>query len=39
MFHGCLLGGALGDALGGPIEFLTLAQIRAHYGAKGIEQF
>ncbi|MBD9250022.1 MAG: ADP-ribosylglycohydrolase family protein, partial [Cronobacter sakazakii] len=23
-FRGCLLGGAVGDALGGPVEFLRL---------------
>jgi len=33
---GCLLGGAVGDALGGPVEFLTLAEIRARYGREGI---
>lgn len=27
-FAGCLLGGAIGDALGAPIEFLSLARIR-----------
>jgi ADP-ribosyl-[dinitrogen reductase] hydrolase len=37
--HGCLLGGALGDALGAPVEFLTLTQIRARYGAAGITGF
>ncbi len=30
--RGCLLGGALGDALGGPIEFSSLASIRRAYG-------
>ncbi|MDH6145644.1 ADP-ribosylglycohydrolase [Kitasatospora sp. GP30] len=34
--RGCLLGGAIGDALGYPIEFLTLSAIRAAYGAGGI---
>src|SRR5690348_900631 len=34
--RGCLLGGALGDALGWPVEFMSLAQIREHYGAAGI---
>src|SRR5688500_15456598 len=34
--HGCLLAGALGDALGAPVEFLTLAQIRRCYGHQGI---
>ena len=32
----CLLGGAIGDALGAPIEFLTLAQIRHRYGNDGV---
>ena len=31
-FRGCLLAGAVGDALGGPIEFAQLAQIRRTYG-------
>jgi ADP-ribosylglycohydrolase len=30
-FRGCLLGGALGDALGYPIEFKSLASIRAEH--------
>lgn len=25
-FRGCLLGGAVGDALGGPVEFLRLSE-------------
>ena len=36
---GCLLGGAVGDALGYDVEFLTsLAAIRARYGAAGIQE-
>ncbi|ORJ55916.1 hypothetical protein B5V00_14675 [Geothermobacter hydrogeniphilus] len=35
-FHGCLLGGAVGDALGWPIEFSSLETIRSVYGAEGI---
>lgn len=35
----CLLGGAIGDALGAPIEFLTLAEIRQRYGAMGVTDF
>jgi ADP-ribosylglycohydrolase len=31
-FTGCLLGGALGDALGYPIEFLSLDEIRKRFG-------
>jgi ADP-ribosyl-[dinitrogen reductase] hydrolase len=32
----CLLGGALGDALGAPVEFMSLSAIRAAFGAQGI---
>lgn len=32
---GCLLGSAFGDALGGPTEFLTLAEIERRYGPGG----
>jgi ADP-ribosyl-[dinitrogen reductase] hydrolase len=35
-FHGCLLGGAAGDALGAPIEFLDLDEIVMAYGEGGI---
>ncbi|WP_031475880.1 ADP-ribosylglycohydrolase family protein [Streptomyces bicolor] len=34
--RGCLLGGALGDALGYPIEFSSLERIRAANGDSGI---
>ena len=37
--RGCLLGGALGDALGAGLEFLTLASIRASYGREGPDGF
>ena len=30
--YGCLLGGAIGDALGGPVEKMTPEQIRERYG-------
>lgn len=33
------MGGALGDALGAPLEFLDLAEIRRRYGSHGLEQF
>lgn len=36
-FIGCLLGGAIGDALGYPIEFLYLNEIYDKYGRNGIE--
>ena len=35
----CLLGGAIGDAMGAPIEFLTLAEMRQRYGAMGVTDF
>ena len=38
-FLGCLLGGAVGDALGAPVEFLSLAEIRRTYGEGGIRDF
>jgi ADP-ribosylglycohydrolase len=37
--RGCLLGGAVGDALGAPVEFMGLAEIRARFGADGIRDF
>lgn len=30
--YGCMLGGAIGDALGGPVEHMTPQEIRATYG-------
>jgi len=38
-FRGCLLGGAVGDALGAPVEFLSLAEIRERFGPAGIAEF
>ena len=38
-YRGCLLGGAVGDALGAPVEFLDLRAIRARYGEGGIGDF
>jgi ADP-ribosylglycohydrolase len=35
-FRGCLLGGAVGDALGAPVEFLRYNQIIRKYGQGGI---
>jgi ADP-ribosylglycohydrolase len=35
-WRGCLLGGAVGDALGAPVEFMSLDEIRARFGASGI---
>lgn len=37
--RGCLLGTAVGDALGWPVEFLRLDEIRARYGPDGIQDF
>ncbi|MFI9200346.1 ADP-ribosylglycohydrolase family protein [Streptomyces sp. NPDC053048] len=34
--RGCLLGGAVGDALGNPVEFLSLSAIRSAYGPAGV---
>ncbi len=36
---GCLLGGAVGDALGAPVEFLDWNAIRASFGPQGIVDF
>lgn len=36
---GCLLGGAIGDALGAPIEFSSVHDIRRHYGPAGVAAF
>ena len=33
---GCLMGGAVGDALGAPVEFMTMEEIRRRYGASGV---
>ncbi|HVF62423.1 MAG TPA: ADP-ribosylglycohydrolase family protein [Casimicrobiaceae bacterium] len=38
-FRGCLLGGAIGDALGAPVEFMSLAEIHERFGPKGIVDF
>jgi ADP-ribosylglycohydrolase len=35
-FRGCLLGGAVGDALGAPVEFMRLDEIREQFGADGV---
>lgn len=35
-YKGCLVGGAIGDALGWPIEFQHMPEIKAHYGENGI---
>ena len=38
-YRGCLLGGAVGDALGAGIEFESLAEIRHNHGPSGIRGY
>lgn len=38
-YSGCLLGGAVGDALGAPIEFLSRSDILAEHGPAGLIDF
>lgn len=38
-FQGCLLGGAVGDALGAPVEFMTRAEILRRFGPEGITAY
>jgi len=35
-FKGCIIGGAIGDALGAPIEFMSIDQIRSKFGERGL---
>lgn len=35
----CLIAGAIGDALGGAVEFMSHSSIHAHYGSKGITHY
>ncbi len=37
--RGCLMGGAAGDALGYPVEFIGRKHIQSLYGERGITQF
>lgn len=37
--RGCLLGGAVGDALGAGVEFLSLSQIREQFGFLGVADY
>ena len=37
--RGSLLGGAIGDALGYPVEFMSYSQIKSKYGEEGITRF
>lgn len=38
-YTGCLLGGAIGDALGAPTEFLSLENILHEFGQKGVTDY
>ena len=38
-FRGCLVGGAVGDALGTPVEFMSHAQIVQEFGQDGIQDY
>ncbi len=38
-FKGCLIGGAAGDALGYPVEFMSAASIFHRYGKSGITEY
>ena len=38
-YKGCLIAGAIGDALGYPIEFLNEKKIFSSYGEKGLTEF
>lgn len=37
--RGCLAGGAIGDALGAPVEFMALDAIRAQCGEAGVREY
>ncbi|NLW16149.1 MAG: ADP-ribosylglycohydrolase family protein, partial [Firmicutes bacterium] len=36
-FRGCLIGGAIGDALGYPVEFMSYSEIQLRYDPQGIQ--
>jgi len=38
-YQGCLFGLAIGDALGAPVEFITLDEIKRRYGKAGVTDF
>ena len=38
-YLGCLLGGAVGDALGAPVEFMTMPEIREAFGPDGVVDY
>jgi ADP-ribosyl-[dinitrogen reductase] hydrolase len=39
LYVGCLIGGAVGDALGAPVEFLSGAEIASRFGSGGIQDY
>jgi ADP-ribosylglycohydrolase len=38
-FRGCLLGGAVGDALGAPVEFMSRSEMLERFGAAGLTRY
>ena len=38
-YAGCIMGGAIGDALGAPIEFMSYNSITKKYGISGVQDF
>jgi len=38
-YIGCLVGGAIGDALGAPVEFISFQEIKERYGENGITDY
>ncbi len=38
-FQGCLLAGAVGDALGAPVEFMSIDRIRSEFGETGLTDY
>jgi ADP-ribosylglycohydrolase len=38
-YRGCLVGGAVGDALGAPVEFCSLSEITKQFGNGGVRDF
>ncbi len=38
-FTGCLIGGAVGDALGAPVELMSLSEITGKFGTNGISDY
>jgi len=39
LYLGCLIGGAVGDALGAPVEFMSNAEIASQFGPSGIQDY